>query len=95
MKGCEEAIAHIRGYELDDDRVRTLAVAAIAGDATVKEVVKRIGSDLGTRAGKQASRQGCEADVPAAARRRPRRLRGRRGVGESGTRRPAALKTAG
>lgn len=48
------AIAHIRGYDLDDDRVRTLAVAAIAGDATVKEAVKRIGTDFGTRASKQA-----------------------------------------
>jgi hypothetical protein len=48
------AIAHIRGYDLDDDRVRTLAVAALAGDATVKEAVRRIGTDLGTRAGKQA-----------------------------------------
>jgi hypothetical protein len=48
------AIAHIRGYDLDDDRVRTLAVAAIAGDATVKEAVRRIGTDFGTRASKQA-----------------------------------------
>ena len=48
------AIAHIRGYDLEDDRVRTLAVAAIAGDATVKEAVKRIGTDFGTRASKQA-----------------------------------------
>ncbi len=48
------AIAHIRGYDLDDDRVRTLAVAAIAGDATVAEAVKRIVTDFGTRASKQA-----------------------------------------
>jgi hypothetical protein len=48
------AIAHIRGYDLDDDRVRTLAVAALAGDATVNEAVKRIGTEFGTRAGKQA-----------------------------------------
>lgn len=48
------AIAHIRGYDLDDDRVRTLALATIAGDATAKEAVKRIGTDLGTRASKQA-----------------------------------------
>ena len=48
------AIAHIRGYDLDDDRVRTLAVAALAGDATITEAVRRIGTDLGTRASKQA-----------------------------------------
>lgn len=48
------AIAHIRGYDLHDDRARALTVAALAGDATVKEVVRRIGTDLGTRAGKQA-----------------------------------------
>src|SRR4051794_27174061 len=48
------AIAYIRGYDVDDDRVRTLALAAIAGDATAKEVVKRIGTDFGTRASKQA-----------------------------------------
>ena len=48
------AIAHIRGYDLDDDRVRTLAVATLAGDATVKEAVKRIGTDFGTRASTQA-----------------------------------------
>jgi len=48
------AIAHIRGYDLDDDRVRTLAVAALAGDAAVKEAFKRIGIDVGTHASKQA-----------------------------------------
>jgi uncharacterized protein (DUF697 family) len=48
------AIAHLRGYDLDDERVRTLAFAAIAGDATAKEAAKRIGTDLATRASKQA-----------------------------------------
>jgi hypothetical protein len=48
------AIAHMRGYDLEDDRVRTLAFAAIAGDATAMEAVKRIGTDLATRASKQA-----------------------------------------
>jgi hypothetical protein len=48
------AIAHIRGYNLDDERVRTLAVAVLAGDATVTEAVKRIGTDVGTRASRQA-----------------------------------------
>jgi EcsC protein family len=48
------AIAHMRGYDLEDDRVRTLAFAAIAGDATAKEAVRRVGADLATRASKQA-----------------------------------------
>ena len=48
------SIAHIRGYDLADERVRTLVIAAIAGDATVSEVTKRIGSDFATRAGKAA-----------------------------------------
>jgi uncharacterized protein (DUF697 family) len=48
------AIAHIRGYDLDDERVRTLVMAAIAGDVTVREAVRRIGTDFGTRASKQA-----------------------------------------
>lgn len=48
------AIAHMRGYDLEDDRVRTLAFAAIAGDATAKEAFKRVGTDLATRASKQA-----------------------------------------
>jgi hypothetical protein len=48
------SIAHIRGYDLADERVRTLVVAAIAGDATVAEVTKRIGGDLASRAGKAA-----------------------------------------
>jgi hypothetical protein len=46
------AIACLRGYDLDDERVRTLALAAIAGDATVKEVTKRLGSDFAIRAGR-------------------------------------------
>jgi len=48
------SIAHIRGYDVADERVRTLVIAAIAGDATVSEVTKRIGSDFATRAGKAA-----------------------------------------
>jgi hypothetical protein len=48
------SIAHIRGYDIADERVRTLVIAAIAGDATVSQVTKRIGSDLATRAGKAA-----------------------------------------
>jgi hypothetical protein len=47
-------IAHIRGYDLADERVRTLALATLAGDATVREVTKRVGSDFATRAGKAA-----------------------------------------
>lgn len=48
------SIAHIRGYDLADERVRTLVIAAIAGDATVSEVTKRIGSEFATRAGQAA-----------------------------------------
>jgi hypothetical protein len=48
------SIAHIRGYDVADERVRTLVIAAIAGDATVSEVTKRIGNDFATRAGKAA-----------------------------------------
>ena len=48
------SIAHIRGYDISDERVRTLVIAAIAGEATVSEVTKRIGSDFATRAGKAA-----------------------------------------
>lgn len=48
------SIAHIRGYDIADERVRTLVIAAIAGDATVSEVTKRIGSDFARRAGKAA-----------------------------------------
>src|SRR5690349_6060273 len=51
------AIAHIRGYDLDDERVRTLAAAVLAGDATVNEAVKRIGIDFGTRASERAVAQ--------------------------------------
>jgi hypothetical protein len=49
------AIAHLRGYDLADDRVRTLAVAAIAGDATVTQTVKQLGGDLAMRSGRAAA----------------------------------------
>ncbi len=46
------AIAHIRGYDLKDERVRTLALAAIVGDASVAEAAKRIGGDFASRGGR-------------------------------------------
>jgi len=48
------SIAHICGYDLADERVQTLALAAIAGDATVNRTLKLIGGDLATRTGKAA-----------------------------------------
>jgi uncharacterized protein (DUF697 family) len=48
------AIAHIRSYDLDDERVRTVALAAIAGDSTVTQVTKALGADFATRAGRAA-----------------------------------------
>lgn len=48
------SIAHLRGYDLKDERVRTLALAAIVGDATVTETVKRLGGEFATRGGKAA-----------------------------------------
>lgn len=47
------AIATIDGYDITDDRVRTLALISIAGDSG-KEVLKRAGIDLSQRAGKAA-----------------------------------------
>lgn len=48
------SIAHIRGYDLEDERVRTLALASLVGDATVNEVAKKVGIDLSTRVAKNA-----------------------------------------
>jgi hypothetical protein len=50
-------IAEIRGYDVTDDRVRTLAMAALLGDATVKEVLKDFGVKFSQRAGKAAARK--------------------------------------
>ncbi len=47
-------IAYLRGYDLDDDRVRTVVLAALVGDSTVREVVKQVGNDFAMRAGKAA-----------------------------------------
>lgn len=49
------AIAHIRGYGLDDDRVRTLPLASMAGDATVKEALKEMGGQAAIRGAKAAA----------------------------------------
>jgi hypothetical protein len=51
MVGC---IAHLHGYDVHDDRVRTLAMAALVGDASVKEALKRAGVDVSQRLGKKA-----------------------------------------
>lgn len=48
------AIADLNGYDVHDDRVRTLAMASLVGDASVKEAVKRAGVDFSQRAGKAA-----------------------------------------
>lgn len=47
------AIATIYGHDVAEDRVRTLALISIAGDAG-KEAVKKAGVDLSQRAGKSA-----------------------------------------
>lgn len=46
-------IAVINGYDVTDDRVRTLALISIAGDGG-KEIAKKAGIDLSQRAGKSA-----------------------------------------
>jgi hypothetical protein len=46
-------VATIYGHDVDSDRVRTLALLSMAGDAG-KEVVKRMGIDLSNRAGRAA-----------------------------------------
>jgi hypothetical protein len=51
------AIAHLHGYDVEDDRVRTLAMASLVGDASVKEAVKRAGVEFSQRAGKAAVQQ--------------------------------------
>ena len=47
------AIAALAGHDVDEDRVRTLALISMAGDAG-KEIVKRAGIDLSQRTGKAA-----------------------------------------
>ena len=47
------AIAHMGGYNLQDDRVRTLVYACLCGNAA-KDVVKELGIQLGTRLTEQA-----------------------------------------
>jgi len=49
------AIAVLGGHDVDEDRVRTLALLSMAGDAG-KEIVKRAGIDLSQRTGKAALR---------------------------------------
>ena len=47
------AIAAIYGHDVDEDRVRSLAMLALIGDSG-KEAAKRVGIDLSQRAGKAA-----------------------------------------
>jgi hypothetical protein len=47
------AIAVINGYDVNDDRVRTMIAVSLVGDAG-KEAVKRAGIDLSQRAGRAA-----------------------------------------
>lgn len=48
------AIAHLRGWDLADDRVRAVAVAALAGDAAVAEVTKNLGGAIAMKGGQAA-----------------------------------------
>lgn len=48
------AIAHIRGYDLSDERVRTFALACILGDATVTQVAKEFGAVTAKKLGQAA-----------------------------------------
>lgn len=45
------SIAHIRGYDLEDERVRTLVLAELAGDAVVTQTVKAFGSQFAVKTG--------------------------------------------
>ncbi len=47
------AIAHMGGYDLNDDRVKTLVYACLCGNAA-KDVVKEVGIQLGTKMTEQA-----------------------------------------
>lgn len=42
------AIAHLGGYDLKDDKVRTLVYISLCGTA-VKSILKKVGIDLGTK----------------------------------------------
>jgi hypothetical protein len=48
------SIAHLHAYDVRDDRVRTLAMAALVGDASLKEALKGVRVDISQRAGKKA-----------------------------------------
>lgn len=48
------AIAIIRGYDLEDERVRTFALAAVLGDAFVVQVTKELGAVTATKMGTAA-----------------------------------------
>lgn len=48
------AIAHLRGWNLGDDRVRTLCLATLLGDAMAKEIGKHMGTQVAMKGGKAA-----------------------------------------
>jgi uncharacterized protein (DUF697 family) len=50
------AIAHIRGYDIRTDQVRTLVIACLAGTSTA-DLLKGIGIDVGSKLAKQALSQ--------------------------------------
>lgn len=45
------SIAHIRGYDLQDERVRTLVLATLAGDALVTQTMKGFGGQFAVKTG--------------------------------------------
>jgi uncharacterized protein (DUF697 family) len=47
------AIAHLRGHDIRDDQVRTLALACLCGSSAV-DVIKDLGVRLGTQVAHQA-----------------------------------------
>lgn len=48
------AIAYLRGWDLEDERVRTLCLAALVGDSTVNAVSKEFGGQVAVKGGKAA-----------------------------------------
>lgn len=51
------AIARVGGYDVHDERVRTMVLASVAGDVAVKEALKTAGVELSQKAAAAALRQ--------------------------------------
>lgn len=51
------AIAHIRGYDLTDERVRTLVLASLVGDAVVAQAAKEFGAQFAVKTGMAAAQR--------------------------------------